>query len=204
MTLSVRATGDDGRQEADAELVARVRRGDASAFEALFRVYATPLREFAARLVRERSVAHELVQDVFLAIWTQRTTWVVTGSVSTYLFRAVKNRALNAVRRVGVHKRFEAAIESGTTGSWLTDRPAPADALVQSRELGEAIARALDSVSPRARAVFRMSREEDRPYPEIAARLGVSVPTVERDMIKAVDALRRELATWRGGESTSR
>ena len=204
MTLSERSTGDQGRAEADAALVAGVRRGDATALEALFRAYATPLREFATRLVHEPDLAHELVQDVFLAVWTQRTTWVVTGSVSTYLFRAVKNRALNAVRRAGVHKRFEVALEAGTTGSWLNDRPAQADALVQSRELGEVIARALASLPARAQTVFRMAREEELQYSQIAARLGVSIPTVERDMARTVGALRRELAKWRGGDSPLR
>ena len=204
MAGSVRASRDDGQTEADAALVARVRRGDAAALEALFRTYATPLRDFAARLLHEREVAHEVVQDVFLAIWTQRTTWVVSGPVATYLFRAVKNRALNTVRRAGVHRRFEGAIESGAIGGWVTGQPAPADALLQSRELGGAIARALEALPARARSVFRMAREEECPYAEIAARLGVSIPTVERDMAKAVDALRRELASWRTRESPDR
>jgi RNA polymerase sigma-70 factor (ECF subfamily) len=203
MTVSARAqgggsAGGNDRAEADAALVAGVRRGDASALEALFRAYATPLREFAGRLVREPDVAHELVQDVFLAIWTQRATWVVTGPVSTYLFRAVKNRALNSVRRAGVHRRFEGAMESGALGGWLNAQVPPADALVQRRELSDAIARALETVPARARTVFRLARGEERPYAEIAERLGVSIPTVERDMAKAVDALRRELANWRG------
>jgi RNA polymerase sigma-70 factor (ECF subfamily) len=98
MTRPVRAQGDDGQTEADAALVRRVRRGDTTAFESLFRAYATPLRAFACRVVHEHDVARELVQDVFLSIWIKRRTWVVQGSVSTYLFRAIRNRALNAVR----------------------------------------------------------------------------------------------------------
>jgi RNA polymerase sigma-70 factor (ECF subfamily) len=195
----VRAAGDRGRADVDAALVAGVRRGDAAALEALFRAYATPLREFANRLVHERDVAHELVQDVFLSIWAQRTTWVVRGAVSTYLFRAVKNRALNAVRRERVHRRFEATTERGgeAQAEWITARPAPADALAESRDFVAAIRRALESLPARARAVFRMAREDERRYPEIAEQLGISVPTVERDMAKAVDALKRELAGWR-------
>jgi RNA polymerase sigma-70 factor (ECF subfamily) len=194
MTLLVRANGDDGQAARDAALVARVRRSDPAALEDLFRAYATPLRGFASRLVRERDVANEIVQDVFLAIWAQRTTWVVQGAVSTYLFQAVKNRALNAVRRDQVHRRFESGVASGMVAEWLGARPAPTDAFAQGQELGDAIHRAIESLPSRVRAVFRLAREEERSYAEIAIRLGVSVPTVERDMAKAVNALRRELA----------
>lgn len=199
MARSLRVEGgDEGRAAADAALVARVRRGDAAALEELFRAYATPLRTFAARLVAEREVAHEIVQDVFLAIWAQRATWVVTGSVSTYLFQAIKHRALNVVRREHIHRRFETGAVSGVVAEWLGTKPPSADALAQSRELAEAVQRAVDRLPSRVRAVFRLARHEERSYAEIAAKLGISVGTVERDMAKAVDALRRELAAWRG------
>lgn len=198
MARLLHVEGDEsGRAATDAALVARVRRGDAAALEALFRAYATPLRAFAARLVTEREVAHEIVQDVFLAIWSQRATWVVTGSVSTYLFQAIKHRALNVVRRDQVHRRFESGAASGTLAEWLGARPPSADALAQDRELADAVRRAVDRLPSRVRAVFRLAREEERSYAEVAAKLGISVPTVERDMAKAVEALRRELAAWR-------
>jgi RNA polymerase sigma-70 factor (ECF subfamily) len=172
-----------------------VRRGDPAALEALFRAYATPLREFAYRLVQERDVAHELVQDVFLGIWAQRAVWRVRGPVSTYLFGAVRNRALNEMRRERAFRRLEVGADLERR-SWLAER-APVDALVLGRELADAIRRALDGISARAREVFRLAREEELKYARIAERLGVSVPTVERDMAKAVDALRRELKAWR-------
>ena len=78
--------------------VARIRGGDAPAFEALFHAYHAPLCAFANRLVGVRDLAEEIVQEVFLYIWERRETWDVRSSVKSYLFTAVRNAAMSYLR----------------------------------------------------------------------------------------------------------
>ena len=59
--------GDD-----EPALVARVRGGDARAYEALFRAYSDPLVRFAERYLKDEGVAEDLVEDVFFRIWERR------------------------------------------------------------------------------------------------------------------------------------
>src|SRR5690349_9908460 len=82
----------------DEEWVARIRAGDASAFETVFRTYYSGLRGFIARYVRSYETAEELVQELFLRLWTQRERWVIEESLQTYLYRAARNHALNHLK----------------------------------------------------------------------------------------------------------
>jgi RNA polymerase sigma factor (sigma-70 family) len=89
-----------------ADLVARVRAGDEAALEAIFRAYATPLCGFAVRYLRSADLAADLVQDLFLWIWRNRSDWTIQTGLKAYLYRAVRNRALDAVRHHQIERRW--------------------------------------------------------------------------------------------------
>jgi RNA polymerase sigma-70 factor (ECF subfamily) len=139
------------------------------------------------------------VQDVFLAIWTGREHWHVRTSLRAYLRRAVHNVS---ARTAGSRSRGW----SGTIGiddaewtapSLFVDEAANPDAHVERMALAEAVERATGALPPRARDVFTMSRAHRLSNREIAAKLGVSVKTVETHMTRALSSLRRRLAAWR-------
>ena len=122
--MSIRDT--DARRSASHEgeeaLVARMRLGDADAFEQLFRSYYDSLWRFAFGFVGSRAVAEELVQDVMLEVWTGRGTWVVRSSVKAYLYGAVRNQALNVQRRKRLELRYE---ERAVTEGLVADMTVP-------------------------------------------------------------------------------
>ena len=78
----------------DRELLARLRDGDESAFDAIFRAWYAPLVRMAEGMLRQRAVAEEVVQDVMLELWRRRETLAPDGSPQAYLFQATRNRAL--------------------------------------------------------------------------------------------------------------
>src|SRR5256885_9713379 len=86
------------RDARELEWFARVRTGDAQAFEALFRAYVEPLCSFAYSYVESESQAQEIVQDLFTRLWERRETLERPRSVRAYLYGATRNRALNEVR----------------------------------------------------------------------------------------------------------
>src|SRR5881227_3517866 len=93
------------RDARELEWFARVRTGDAQAFEALFRAYVDPLCSFAYSYVESESQAQEIVQDLFARLWERRETLERPRSVRAYLYGATRNRVLNERR----HARVEAA-----------------------------------------------------------------------------------------------
>jgi RNA polymerase sigma-70 factor (ECF subfamily) len=175
------------------ELLARLRAGDADAFDAIFRSLYPPLVGLAEGMLRQRAVAEETVQDVLLELWRRRESLVLEESLRAYLFRAVRNRALNHLRHEKVERRGEpfAAGES----SWP---PSAQDAL-EEEEIDAALREAVDALPERCREVFELSRVRGLRYAEIAAAMGISVKTVEAQMGKALRLLRERLAPWLPG-----
>ena len=174
----------------DRELLARIRRGDESAFDALFREYYGPLVGLAESLLRRQAEAEEVVQDVMPELWRRRETLAIDESWRAYLFRAVRNRALNELR----HERVAELAAPFVRGESSVGPTAHAQLVAE--ELEGAIVRAVAGLSGPVREVFELSRRDGLKYAEIASVLGISVKTVEARMGKALKELRERLAPW--------
>lgn len=178
---------DDATTAADDAAVA--------AFSAVVRTHYAALAGVAHRLVRSQAIAEELVQEVLLATWVRRDA-LGDDPLEAYLFRGVRNRALNHLRGERVRARWETqelAVHGGLE-PWV---PASADAAVVEGEQGAAVRAAVDALPPRMREVFLLSRERGLSYAEIAETLAVSIKTVETQMGRALRTLRARLATLR-------
>jgi len=189
------------------EWTARLRQGDEAAFEALFHAFAPGLVAFVARTVRSRAIAEELVQDLFLTVWRRRTELDVDSAITTYLYAAARNRALDYLARERTAQRWrdtEARAAGGLRAAPRqragrearpsTDAPDPSapieEELLDVLEVQDAIGR----LPPRCRLVFTLSRQHEMTYTEIAQTLGLSIKTVETQMGRALKALRARLA----------
>jgi RNA polymerase sigma-70 factor (ECF subfamily) len=176
-------------------LLARLRAGDESAFDVVFRTYYGSLVGLAESLLRSREQAEDIAQDVLLELWRRRESLVLTDSLRSYLLRAVRNRAFNELRRVKIAKRKEPLVRDDEA------TPALGVLRLEDEELDAAIAAAVDALPAPLSETFVMSRRDGLKYQEIAAHLGVSVKTVEARMGKALKELRDRLASWLpGGE----
>ena len=174
----------------DRALLERLKSGDQVAFDTIFRTHYAHLVAFGQSLLRDRSTAEDVAQDVMLELWRRRDSIAISESLRAYLLRATRNRSLNQLRHANVQKRAEPQLvgeESvNATG---------ASQLVAS-ELRTALAAAVDELPPACREVFELSRGQGLRYAEIATTLGISIKTVESQMGKALKHLRARLATW--------
>ncbi|AEN72950.1 RNA polymerase, sigma-24 subunit, ECF subfamily [Rhodothermus marinus SG0.5JP17-172] len=171
------------------ELAARVRQGDAVAFERLFRAYYTPLVHFAVHIVGTLPEAEEVVQRVFVNIWRNRAAWAPHVSVAAYLYGAVRNEAVKYSQRRPPAVPLEEAAEM------VCDRPHPDQQLV-GNDLTELIERLIQELPEQRRLIFTLSRDHGLTYAEIAQSLGISIKTVETQMGRALRQLRERLQAW--------
>ena len=182
---------DDPRPSApDLHLVALIARGDRGAFESMFREHYAPLVHFAEAMLRSREAGEDIVQEVLLNLWRQRETLRIDDSLRAYLYRAVRNRALNSVRNNRV--RREAV-------PWLvheSPEPAASEAGLLEGELETAARAAIAQLPPGCREIFELSRFKGLRYAEIAERRGISIKTVETQMGRALRILRERLSPF--------
>ena len=184
---------------AERALVAAVQQGDVDAFRTLHEHYIVDLLDFTYTYLRSRDDAEEVVQDLFLWIWEHRHEWSAPGSVRAYLFKAVRNRAINRLRQRRVQARFAERVAQANDPKGL-DPPVASDPLadVTAEELDAVIARAVEALPPRSREVFLLVRERHLSHADVAELLGISPKTVENHMTSALGALRTQVAEWRG------
>ena len=173
------------------DLARRIRDGDPGALEALFREHYGPLCRFANRYLHDRAAAEDLVQDVFTSLWAGRLRLDVRGSLRSYLFAAVRNRALNLRKHQLVERDWERD-EALPDVRVLHRAPSRPDDVLDDVERGKRLRAALEALPERCRLVMQLRWEEQLSHAEIAEVMGITVKGVERQLARGLRALRNK------------
>lgn len=173
----------------DEQLLDRLRAGEASALDMLFRRHYVDLCRVANRYVRNESQAEDLIQELFASVWEKREGLPEElASVGGYLRRAARNRSLNFLR-----DQNRIPINDGEVPETIATSSQASDALEQD-DLRQRIDGAINRLPERCRLVFTMSKIDDMSNREIAESLEISPKTVENQMTRAYRFLREWLA----------
>lgn len=159
---------------------------DLAAFRELFDRHYLPLCRFAEYWLRDAGAAEEIVLDLFTHLWQHADELHVTTSLRSYLFRSIRNRALNRLR----DDRF-AYIPFEELKTLLY---CPESRQLEFDEIMQLTVEAIDRLPDRCREVFLKSRNEELSNLEIANRMHISVKTVEAQITKALKHLRKALS----------
>lgn len=173
----------------DLALMEQLRAGETAALDELLRHYWAPVVRYVERLLDSVDAAEDIAQQVFVQLWERRASWVVGGSVATYLFRAARNLAYNETRNQSVRAR-----RGGVFRQQDQRRPVRPDQVMEGNELEAAVKSAIASLPERRREVFVLVRFHGLSYRQVAEVMGISVQTVANQLSAAVADLRRELA----------
>ncbi len=182
------------------QLINLLRQGDDNAFRTLFDTYYAMLCHVASRILRDDPAAEAVADDVMFALWQHRQELDRGTQLKAYLLRAVKNRCINELRSVQwrmaqASDRIDSASEADLLSSLFADEGQPLGTLLCG-ELEQRLAQAIDSLQPQCRAVFTMSRYQQKSYKEIADELGISVNTVKYHMKNALALLSDQLKDY--------
>jgi RNA polymerase sigma-70 factor (ECF subfamily) len=167
-----------------------------SVFHALFDAHYEALRAFATRMTGDASAADDLVQVVFVRIWTRREEFH-EGVSRAYLYRSVRNAFLSWLR----DRRVVPLGAEHTTQQPGIDPHDPESSL-EERRLRRAVIEAVDKLPHRCREVFILVRERGLSYREAGEVLGISPKTVDAHMVQAMRSLRSMLAPVLGEGAT--
>jgi RNA polymerase sigma factor (sigma-70 family) len=178
----------------DRELLRRISEGEEAAFRDLFHRYAPVAIALALRVVRQRGLAEEVVQEVFLSLWLTAERFDETrGSARAWLMGMVRNRAVDAVRREQTQRRR--ADELATNDVIVVADPA--DEVIHQLDLPSerrALRGALDDLPPDQRRVLELMYFGGLSQSQVAERLSVPLGTVKSRTLLGMRRLRGVLA----------
>jgi RNA polymerase sigma-70 factor (ECF subfamily) len=180
-------------KSADLELAARIRSGDGTAFEALYRLHATRLYNLAIRMTGSVADADDLLQDIFLLAYRKLGSFRGDSSLGTWLYRLAMNHCLDVLRtRQTRMSRVTDSLDEPDAGPVAA--PAPALGAVSRIDLE----RAIEALPPACRAAFLLHDVEGFGHHEVASILGISEGTSKSQVHKARLRIRGYLGTLEG------
>ena len=176
--------------ESDASLLERVRAGDASAFEIVFRTHWPALNAHALRLLRSPDAAEEAVQEVFTRVWWNHATWSVQSSVRAYLMVATRNVCLNLIERDRTAHRFMERTAAEFGAEPLVEMESDH---AEVTEIGRALEVSLAELPAKRRVICELRLVDGYTYAEIATRLQIAPKTVETQLARGLKFLRQRM-----------
>lgn len=179
----------NGNMQSDYNLIIMVKAGDEESFKQLFLRYYPRFRYFIMRFVANADVADDLLQNVFMKIWLNRTSLREDLSMTAYIYVLVKYEIFNYLRlkSTRLSDRFN---ERGYANALVTPG---VDSSYEYRELEEAVRRSIEHMPEKRRRIFCMNRYEFKSAKEIAELLGLSVRTVEKHIELSLKTLRKDI-----------
>jgi RNA polymerase sigma-70 factor (ECF subfamily) len=168
-------------------LIEALRNGDESAYTYLIDTYHHKLCVYANSLVKNIYSAEDIVQNVFIKVWEQRTRLKTDHSLKSFLYKLAYNEFIDLYRKNQSLFSLEKSYHEALNG------------IVQEED-SESFQRILNAVNkeiqnlpPKCKEVFILSKKEGLTNIEIAEHLDVSIKTVEAQITKAFSLLRSSL-----------
>ena len=170
-----------------------------AAFAQLYDRYGRTVFGVGLKILGDRSLAEELIQEVFLKVWRSSHTFDPSrSSFSTWLFRVTRSVALDLYRKRA--NRVRPVLEGDSHLNAIKDRSAGPQEIVDESWLSWRVSRALDALDAPHREVIELAYFGGLSQREISLRTGIPLGTVKTRTAKAFKSLREELAlgdAWR-------
>jgi RNA polymerase sigma-70 factor (ECF subfamily) len=160
-------------------------------FEQVFKEYFNPLVNFVNSHINNWEDSREIVQNTFMKIWEVKDRLDIDSSLKAYLYQATRNGMIDFIRS---SKRNRSMVDDlKNTTSEYEDEPQALNSMLIKQE----ILRAMDTLKPKNREIFRLNKIEGLTHKEIAAHLEISVRSVEDNVKRATESV-REILTKSG------
>ena len=177
----------------------RFKEGDTEAFDRLFNKYLRRIVNFAYRFVRNREVAEELAQDIFLKVYENGAGYQAHAKFTSWIYRIATNVCLNEIRKPQYRARHESLyISQDRSGEGEEIRlavktAAGPDAALQRQAIGRVIGDALEQIPEKQRIAFLLNKYQELSYAEVADVMHMSEKAVKSLIHRAKEALAERL-----------
>jgi RNA polymerase sigma-70 factor, ECF subfamily len=168
-----------GQATSDQTLIERIAAGDKLAMRVLFARHHVRVYRFVVRLVRDETLAEDVVGEMFLDVWRQAATFKARAAVSTWLLAIARFKALSLLRRKGEEALDEEAARA------IEDPADDPEVAVRKKERSAIFRRCWSKLSPEHRDVIDLIYYQEKAIVEVAEIVGIPENTVKTRMFYA-------------------
>ena len=165
-------------------LLAKIASGDEHAFKTLFDLYKERFYSVVLKMTRSDEVAEDIVQDVFMNVWSNRESLVDVDNPSSYFFTAVYRRVYHHYRKVALEKKLFQVAPPEKESVNTTEE------MVLAHESKNLISEAVEKLPPQQQLVFKLSKQEGLSREDISRQLHISPNTVKNHLADAIKFIR--------------
>lgn len=178
--------------QVDKEIIKGILSDDQRAYGMLIRLYFQPLTIYAKGILIDFEQAKDIVQEVFLKIWSTSGSLNINTSLKSYLYRTVHNACIDHLRK----EKSKAALNSISYDDLqfrlkvfeIKENESFFDTMF-SDELETELRKAIEQLPPQCREIFILNRYEQLSYHDISKKLFISLSTVKTQMQRAMQKL---------------
>ena len=174
------------------ELIDLLKKGDADAFEKVFKTYFKNLHAYALYILKNSESAREVIQQVFYKIWEKRISLNIHTSMKAYLYKSVYNECMLQLKKEKNKEAYLSYILKQDTNKLAQGTSEK----IETTDLEIRLQKALNELPEQCRTIFQLNRFEGLKYHEVASQMGLSLKTIENQMGKALKRLRIALAEY--------
>lgn len=167
----------------------RIYNNDQNAYKELFELFYNKLFRLAFMITKSRELSEEIVSDVFIGIWRRRENVLKINNLRLYLYVSVKNTSFNYLSQL---TKTNVVYLEDLDFEPLQPFSNPEDLLV-TKEMNQRLYKAIQTLPPRCRIIFKLVKEDGLTYKEAADLLNLSTGTIDNQLVLAIKKLSKAL-----------
>jgi RNA polymerase sigma-70 factor, ECF subfamily len=161
---------------------------DHISYKRLFEELYEPLCNLAFSVLDNYDISEDVVQEVFVHLWQLRNKLEIRTNIKSYLFSAVRNKAIEKLRRQKLDEKYRLDVKKSQITFEEEDQGEYEKYLMISK-----LYKSVDKLPVKCRMIFKMAKLDGMTYIEISEELNLSVKTIESQMRRAFILLREML-----------
>jgi RNA polymerase sigma-70 factor (ECF subfamily) len=158
------------------------------AFEKIYHLYSHKIYFKIRRLVKSQAITEDILQEVFLAIWNNRSKLNMDKSLCSYLFCVAANKCNDYFRRI---KRERKLLKELLVPDMSYDSP---EKNIVEEESFKIVKKTIELLPVKRKQIFKLSKVERKTYAEISGQLGISLSTISDHIVKANHFIKARLS----------
>jgi RNA polymerase sigma-70 factor (ECF subfamily) len=170
------------------ELFLNLSTGDVNAFTEIFNFYEPRLYPFVLKMTKSETIAEEVVQEVFIKLWTNRESATLIEDPKRYIFRMASNQTISHLRSKARQSRLTKAIALTND-----DESRVTEETLELKEVQALVNEAVEKLPTQRKLIYKLSRQQGLKNDEIAEQLGLSISTVKNQLTEALRTIKDHL-----------